>query len=243
MHERGSLDEARELDEAFRRWLDATGREVRVVGGGLMPTWARLKELRGLPRELSLEVRSIVARVIRTGDKLQAWRRLGALSRASAKADARMLRTFGGPLCSELAEALDPSPRGVQGKTNKWSGLRWVWIACALLSGLGRLALPSTHSAPPSPSYSLNAPRMHYASAMASALADDADRLGAAGASMRARNVLSALDREECTNAQYHADVLEDEGVPSELAARVRAMKGALKLACPADTKEGHSGP
>jgi hypothetical protein len=233
------LDEAYALDDAFRGWLDAGGQEVRVLGG-LSAPWALLKELRSLPRGLSAPVRAVVATAIRSGEVKRARATLRELSfrnPAAAAADGDLLRRHGGAFCKSLADDLlaahgVPTTRQVRLRT------RWLWlVGPVLVTALRIIGSADSCSAPPTTAQTYGPPpATRAATTAADSLVEQADRLGAANLAARGRGIYGALWTGDCATARYHADNIDDQSVPAELAASMRALRQSINTVCPRET-------
>ena len=234
----GLLEEAYALDHAFRAWLEAGGREVRILGGLCAP-WGLLRELRALPPELSPPVRAIIAAAIRSGKVKEARVALHQLSfrNPAAAVDGHLLRRHGGRFCKALADDLHwagavPATREVRRSTT-----RWVVLAPVVAAAFGGILAIGSASSPSDAARIYGPPPVtRHATTVADSFVDEAERLGASAIAERGRGIYGALMTGDCSTARYHAERLDDQTRPPELAGSLRALRRSLDTVCPPES-------
>jgi hypothetical protein len=237
-HEQGWLPVAARLERAFALWLEAVGAEVRVLGGAA-PQWAIARELGGLPRALSPEVRTTLARAARTGELalgLASLRDIGAFNPSEGRRNARILRVEGRAFSSKAAAVLAPPRWGRGGIKAEWRG-RMIALSIAA-SALLRIAQCATQSdAPVTRASSARAatappPFVQVAGESANLLAKHADDVGEGLVGDRARAVRAALWEDDCPEALSHLTALQATPMSPDLAARCAKLGATVTLAC-----------
>jgi hypothetical protein len=236
LHERGRTSVAGRLERAFAEWLRRTGAPDQTLGAAA-EAWQAARELGALPDELSLEVRRMLARGLRTRELAlmkAALRDFGAVDRRSL-ADSERLRRLGGTLAAYASllgdpNALSKAARSLEGARSAIAGIGALLLFAFglvyrdLASRASGQSQPATEP-PTAPPPTLDEDAM-------SAIARLRGSLGDGPLDQHARWLMQALSARDCGAARREVTAITSSSGDSKTQPLVDLVAAAVRPLC-----------